>query len=97
MARKAPNTTDQVPQPHKAEAFNLTRTDLEAILKRRRATTVDELESVLAHRNDRQLQFSETEELELRTVCAKLPDRQHRAALRNGWEQAEEFVAQILG
>jgi hypothetical protein len=78
-----------------APSIHLTRSDLTGILEHRRSSTIDELEWLLAHGNDREVRLTTTEELELRNLLARqILDRFLRA---RGVNRNEEFIAVTLG
>lgn len=74
----------------------LTRNDLADILHQRRPTSVEEVEWLLAHATDHNVQLSETEELELRNVAARLLADRHLGDIRMR-NLNDEFIAKICG
>lgn len=83
-------------KPQSPSSIRLTRHDLDAILHERRITTIEEVEWLLAHAGDNDLQLSEVEELELRNVAARLLASRHIADTRMR-NQNDEFIAKTIG
>ena len=83
-------------QTHAPQPIRLTRNDLDSILHERRVTTIEEVEWLLAHANDHNVQLSEVEELELRNVAARLLASRHIQDARSSHHN-EEFIAKTIG
>ena len=77
-------------------SIRLTRNEMEAVLGQERPATVEEVEWLLAHSDDHNVQMSETEELELQNVAARLLANRHIADVR-ARHHNDEFIAQTLG
>lgn len=82
--------------PPAADPIYLTRDDLNAIIHCRRPGTVDELEWLLAHSGDLHLQLSDTEELVLRNLTARLLANRHLAEVR-ALEPGDDFIMRMIG
>lgn len=76
--------------------IRLTRNEMEAILRRQRPTTVEEIEWLIAHGDDHNLQVSQTEELELQNLAARLLASKHISDVR-ARQQNDEFIAKTIG
>ena len=77
-------------------SIRLSRNEMEAILSQERPTTLEEVEWLLAHVDDYNVQMSETEELELRNVAARLLANRHIADVR-ARHHNDEFIANTVG
>src|SRR5215469_9372530 len=80
----------------KPSSIKLTRNEMQAILRQERPSTVEEVEWLLAHGDDHNVQMSETEELELQNVAARLLANRHITDLR-ARHHNDEFIAHTLG
>jgi hypothetical protein len=74
----------------------LTRNEVQAILSAERPASVDEIEWLLAHADHHEVLLSETEEMGLRNIAARLLANKHVAEVRRQ-QHNEEFIAQTLG
>lgn len=86
-----PMTNQQFPSP-----IRLTRNEMEAMLSGQRPATIEEVEWLLVHGDQHNVQLSETEELELRNVAARLLANRHIADARTKNHNAE-FIAKTIG
>lgn len=77
-------------------SIRLTRNEMEAIMNQQRATTAEEIEWLIAHGDDHNVQLSETEELELQNIAARLLASRHVAEVR-ARQCNDEFIAQTVG
>jgi|SRR5215831_2364541 len=77
-------------------SIRLTRNEMEAILRQERPATIEEIEWLIAHGNDHNVQLSDTEELELQNVAARLLASRHIAEVR-ARQQNDEFIVKTLG
>lgn len=74
--------------------LKLTRSNATDIIAKRRTARIEEIEWLLAHANDPQLQLSSAEQFELRTLAARL---QSDRTCGQASQQSEKFVVQVIG
>lgn len=90
-----PGSSSAQPSASTTPSAQLTRVDLEDILKKRRSPTMAEIDWFLTHAKEYELRLSTSEEYELRQLAARMQAQARLATVVNQ-AQSEEFIARVV-